>query len=148
MATSKYRNAYCSFCRKSYLDVGPLVEGPGDVYICGECSELCLVIIAEEKTRRGAPPGSPAHDADSSLALQIMRQFEVDRWPVRLRIALVDEIWRSIAATPNQVPLTEDQKRELDRRIADLNANPNNVRTWEEIKALVRGRAEPPSNSR
>src|SRR5690606_4824120 len=31
------KNAYCSFCRKSYRDVGPLVEGPGDVYICGEC---------------------------------------------------------------------------------------------------------------
>ena len=25
------RNAFCSFCRKSYRDVGPLVEGPGDV---------------------------------------------------------------------------------------------------------------------
>ena len=23
------RNAYCSFCRKSYRDVGPLVEGSG-----------------------------------------------------------------------------------------------------------------------
>ena len=30
------KNAFCSFCRKSYRDVGPLVEGPGDVYICGE----------------------------------------------------------------------------------------------------------------
>ena len=29
------KNAFCSFCRKSYRDVGPLVEGPGDVYICG-----------------------------------------------------------------------------------------------------------------
>ncbi|MHC4180446.1 MAG: ClpX C4-type zinc finger protein, partial [Planctomycetota bacterium] len=28
--TSK-KNAFCSFCRKSYRDVGPLVEGPGDV---------------------------------------------------------------------------------------------------------------------
>ena len=35
-STSK-KNAFCSFCRKSYRDVGPLVEGPGDVYICGEC---------------------------------------------------------------------------------------------------------------
>ena len=34
------KNAFCSFCRKSYRDVGPLVEGPGDVYICGECIEL------------------------------------------------------------------------------------------------------------
>src|SRR3954471_14753027 len=47
------RNAFCSFCRKSYRDVGPLVEGPGDVYICGECIELCQSIIDQEKRRRG-----------------------------------------------------------------------------------------------
>src|SRR5438034_8694756 len=51
--TGGYRNAYCSFCRKSYRDVGPLVEGPGDVYICGECIELCQQIIDQEKRRRG-----------------------------------------------------------------------------------------------
>ena len=27
--------------QESYREVGPLVEGPGDVYICGECIELC-----------------------------------------------------------------------------------------------------------
>src|SRR3954462_6854962 len=48
------RNAYCSFCRKSYRDVGPLVEGPGDVYICGECIELCQSILDQERRRRGA----------------------------------------------------------------------------------------------
>src|SRR5262249_59352898 len=46
------KNAYCSFCRKSYRDVGPLVEGPGDVYICGDCIELCQSIIDQEKRRR------------------------------------------------------------------------------------------------
>src|ERR687883_145688 len=53
-STGRNRNAYCSFCRKSYRDVGPLVEGPGDVYICGECIELCQTIIDQEKRRRGA----------------------------------------------------------------------------------------------
>src|ERR1700694_4355784 len=52
--TGRNRNAYCSFCRKSYRDVGPLVEGPNDVYICGECVELCQSIIDQEKRRRGA----------------------------------------------------------------------------------------------
>lgn len=47
------RNAFCSFCRKSYRDVGPLVEGPGDVYICGECIELCESILDQERKRRG-----------------------------------------------------------------------------------------------
>src|SRR5437867_6439628 len=51
-STGRNRNAFCSFCRKSYRDVGPLVEGPGDVYICGECIELCQSIIDQEKRRR------------------------------------------------------------------------------------------------
>ena len=53
-STGRNRNAYCSFCRKSYREVGPLVEGPGDVYICGECIELCQSIIEQEKRRRGS----------------------------------------------------------------------------------------------
>ena len=52
-STGRNRNAYCSFCRKSYRHVGPLVEGPSHVYICGECIELCQSIIDQEKRRRG-----------------------------------------------------------------------------------------------
>ena len=48
------KNAFCSFCRKSYRDVGPLVEGPGDVYICSECVELCESILEQEQ-RRNSP---------------------------------------------------------------------------------------------
>src|SRR5205814_945604 len=33
--------------------VGPLVEGPGDVYICSECIERFQSIIDQEKRRRG-----------------------------------------------------------------------------------------------
>lgn len=47
------KNANCSFCRKSYREVGPLVEGPDDVYICGECIELCQSILDQERRRRG-----------------------------------------------------------------------------------------------
>src|SRR5207245_334153 len=52
--TGRNRNAYCSFCKKSFRDVGPLVEGPGEVYICGESIELCQSIIHQEQRRRGA----------------------------------------------------------------------------------------------
>lgn len=58
---AKNRNASCSFCRKNYRDVGPLVEGPGDVYICGECVELCQSIIDQEKKRKGASRSSFSH---------------------------------------------------------------------------------------
>jgi len=47
------KNANCSFCAKSYREVGPLVEGPDDVYVCGECIELCQSILEQERRRRG-----------------------------------------------------------------------------------------------
>jgi len=59
--SGRNRNAYCSFCRKSHRDVGPLVEGPGDVYICGECIELCQSIIDQEKRRRHTSKSSPTN---------------------------------------------------------------------------------------
>lgn len=52
-SSTNKKNAFCSFCRKSYRDVGPLVEGPGDVYICNECIELCQSILDQEERRRG-----------------------------------------------------------------------------------------------
>ncbi len=51
--SSGKKNANCSFCRKSYREVGPLVEGPDDVYVCGECIELCQSILDQERRRRG-----------------------------------------------------------------------------------------------
>jgi ATP-dependent Clp protease ATP-binding subunit ClpX len=49
------KNASCSFCRKNYREVGPLVEGPDNVYVCGDCIELCQSILEQEKRRRGEP---------------------------------------------------------------------------------------------
>lgn len=46
------KNAYCSFCRKNYREVGPLVEGPNDVYICSDCIDLCQSILSQERKRR------------------------------------------------------------------------------------------------
>ena len=48
------RNAYCSFCRRSHTDSGPLAEGPGLVFICGECVSTCGRLIADEVVRRAA----------------------------------------------------------------------------------------------
>ncbi len=41
----------CSFCGKSSRDVGPMVEGPNDIYICSNCSELCQNIYKQEKRK-------------------------------------------------------------------------------------------------
>src|SRR5262245_45574272 len=60
----QHRNAACSYCRKSYRDAGPLVEGPDEVYICGECVQLCQSIIDQERRRsRPVAPASPFAEA-------------------------------------------------------------------------------------
>ncbi len=41
----------CSFCGKSSRDVGLMVEGPNDIYICSNCSELCQNIYKQEKRK-------------------------------------------------------------------------------------------------
>jgi ATP-dependent Clp protease ATP-binding subunit ClpX len=41
----------CSFCGKSSRDVGPMVEGPNDVYICANCVDLAHNIIRQEKRK-------------------------------------------------------------------------------------------------
>jgi ATP-dependent Clp protease ATP-binding subunit ClpX len=44
----------CSFCGKSSREVGPMVEGPNDVYICGNCTDLCQNIFKQERRRVGS----------------------------------------------------------------------------------------------
>ena len=48
------RSSTCSFCGKSQRDVGPMVEGPKDVYICKSCVELCHNIIRQETRKASA----------------------------------------------------------------------------------------------
>ncbi len=41
----------CSFCGKSSREVGPMVEGPSDIYICSNCTDLCQNIFRQERRR-------------------------------------------------------------------------------------------------
>ena len=60
---------------------------------------------------------------------------EAKKLPVPERIALVEEIWDSIAEDNGCFELTDAQKEELDRRIQSQQENPHPGRTWEEIKS-------------
>jgi putative addiction module component (TIGR02574 family) len=55
------------------------------------------------------------------------------------RIQRVEDIWRSIAAEPDAVPLSEELRDELDRRMAEQAANPGTGKPWSEVKARLLG---------
>jgi putative addiction module component (TIGR02574 family) len=60
---------------------------------------------------------------------------EAKKLSIPERILLVEEIWDTIAQENESFELSDGQKRELDRRLKSLRANPGAGRTWDEIKA-------------
>ncbi|MBW3624674.1 MAG: addiction module protein [Armatimonadetes bacterium] len=63
---------------------------------------------------------------------------EVDSWPVEERLRLMEAVWDSMVESGWEPELTDAQKTELDRRLADLEAQPDNVVSWEDVQAHVR----------
>jgi putative addiction module component (TIGR02574 family) len=51
---------------------------------------------------------------------------------------LVEAIWESISAVPEALPLTQWQREELDRRLAEYEADPDSGATLEEVFARIR----------
>jgi putative addiction module component (TIGR02574 family) len=66
-----------------------------------------------------------------------MKSLGIDQLSVTERILLMEEIWDSIAESPDQVPLTHGQKTELDARLAEYQADPSVGATWEEVKGRL-----------
>ena len=79
------KNANCSFCRKSYREVGPLVEGPGDVYICGEVHRAVPVDSRPRKSGGRGGPQRAVHES-SHAAREIVEQLSTLRTVVGQRI--------------------------------------------------------------
>jgi putative addiction module component (TIGR02574 family) len=65
---------------------------------------------------------------------------ELDELSPSERLQLVEDLWDSLAATPEVIPFHDWQKNELDRRKANLEANPGTALSWDEIVRRVRTR--------
>jgi putative addiction module component (TIGR02574 family) len=66
-----------------------------------------------------------------------LKALGIDQLSVAQRILLVEEIWDSIVAESDQVPLTDGQKQDLERRLAAYEANPKAGSSWDEVKARL-----------
>ena len=56
------------------------------------------------------------------------------------RLQLVEDLWDSIAEEPEAMQLTQAQKEELDRRMAEHRADPGSAIPWDEVRARLRQR--------
>ncbi|MFH0907998.1 MAG: addiction module protein [bacterium] len=56
------------------------------------------------------------------------------------RIQRVEDIWDSIAEVPESVPLSDEQKAELDRRLDAYHRNPDEGSPWGMVRERIVGR--------
>ncbi len=56
------------------------------------------------------------------------------------RLEIVNEIWESIANEHSELPVPAWQIAEIERRSAEMDANPNLGIPWEDVKKWVRNR--------
>ena len=60
---------------------------------------------------------------------------EILTLPVSERLRLAEALWESLSSEPDAFPLSDDQRRLLDQRLDACLANPDDLLTWDEIKA-------------
>jgi putative addiction module component (TIGR02574 family) len=65
---------------------------------------------------------------------------QVETWPIDQRIRLVQDVWDQLADQGLEPELTEELKAELDRRIEEMDRNPDAGIPWEAAKAHVLAR--------
>lgn len=72
--------------------------------------------------------------------MTILQQLGIDRMTIAERIALAQEILDSVAAEQPQPSLSDVKRQELDRRMAEFTANPNDGMPWEQVEAAALAR--------
>lgn len=64
---------------------------------------------------------------------------DLKRLSIAERIELVEDLWDTIAESPEMVETSEEQKQLLDKRLESFSKSPKSGSSWEEVKKRVRG---------
>ena len=67
--------------------------------------------------------------------------IDIARLNPEQRLQLLQQIWDSLAATPDAVPITSAQREELSRRLDDLDREGPIGIPWDEVLRKVHGQS-------
>ena len=65
---------------------------------------------------------------------------EILKLPAAERLRLLEIIWESLASDPSSIPVSDAHRAVLDERLADLERNPDDVVSLDEVIANARRR--------
>ncbi len=69
------------------------------------------------------------------LEFRVVKDFsQLLELPPSERLQLVEAIWDSLVEVPDAVPIDDDLREELDRRLAAYYADPSTARPWSDIR--------------
>jgi putative addiction module component (TIGR02574 family) len=66
-----------------------------------------------------------------------MHDLGIDQLSTEHRLALIGEIWDSLSL--DTLPIPPEHRELLDQRIAAADADPKARKSWEEVRARLRG---------
>ncbi len=72
-----------------------------------------------------------------SFPMSSINVSEILGLPVQDRIQLVEAIWDSIAEAPDAIELSDSQRSELDKRLAEYHDDPSLGSPWSEVRARI-----------
>ena len=65
---------------------------------------------------------------------------DIEQLSIAERIQLVEDLWDSLVVNPDDVPVTQAQRDELDRRLQAHRDNPGEGASWAQVKASIKQR--------
>jgi len=68
--------------------------------------------------------------------------IDIAQLSVAERIKLVEDLWDSLVVNPDEVPVTQSQRDELDRRLSAYHDNPTEAASWEQVKVGIKRRTK------
>ncbi len=104
----------CSFCGKSSREVGPMVEGPNDVYICASCTDLCQNIFKQE--RRRVQSGRPVFGSIPTprQIKEFLDQYVIGQELAKRALSVsVHNHYKRLTATEKEAPVELDKSNVL-----------------------------------
>jgi putative addiction module component (TIGR02574 family) len=84
--------------------------------------------------------GKTTESSEAPVALPLP-EIDVDQLTVEQRLELIGRLWDSIPDTVDEMPLPEWHREELERRLADADANPGSGISWEDVKKQLRNKS-------
>lgn len=92
---------------------------------------------AAERPRRWAALTLAALRSGPQISCMTKPTIDIAAMTAHERLELAEELWNSLAADPEALPLSNEQAAELDRRVAAYRADRDPGRPWAEVLAEI-----------